>query len=74
MVAGVCTGIADYFKWDVNLVRLGFGIFAFFYGLGVLAYMIAWAIVPEEGEDDSIAESFMNKQKQRKPPQGPPES
>lgn len=71
MVAGVCTGVADYFGWDVNLVRLGFGIFSFFYGLGVLAYMIAWVIIPEDGEDSSIAESIMNK---RKTPPDPPES
>ena len=23
---GVCSGIADYFGWDVNLVRIGFAL------------------------------------------------
>jgi phage shock protein C len=61
MVAGVCAGIAAYFRVDVNLVRLGFGIFTVFYGLGILAYLIAWAIMPEEGEDGSILESFVRR-------------
>jgi len=61
MVAGVCTGLAGYFGVDVNLVRLAFGVLTVFYGLGILLYVIAWAILPEEGEDRSILESFINK-------------
>jgi phage shock protein C len=61
MVAGVCAGLAAYFKVDVNLVRLGFGVFTVFYGLGILAYLIAWVILPEESEDNSILESFVQR-------------
>ena len=61
MVAGVCAGLAAYFGIDVNLVRLGFGVLTVFYGLGILVYLIAWAILPEEGEDNSILESFVNR-------------
>ena len=61
MVAGVCAGLAAYFKVDVNLVRLVFGVFTVFYGLGILVYLIAWTILPEEGEDNSILESFVNR-------------
>jgi phage shock protein C len=61
MVAGVCAGLAAYFGVDVNLVRLGFGVLTVFYGLGVLVYLIAWAILPEEGEDNSILESFVHR-------------
>ena len=61
MVAGVCCGLAAYFKVDVNLVRLGFGVFTVFYGLGLVAYLIAWAILPEEGADESILESFVHR-------------
>jgi phage shock protein C len=64
MVAGVCTGLAAYFGVDVNLVRLLFGIFSIFYGLGVLVYVIAWAILPEEDGGSSIAETFINKTRQ----------
>jgi phage shock protein C len=61
MVAGVCAGLAVYFGIDVNLVRLGFGLFTVFYGLGVLIYLIAWAILPEEGENGSILETFVRR-------------
>jgi phage shock protein C len=61
MVAGVCAGLAAYFGIDVKLVRLGFGIFSVFYGLGILIYLLAWAILPEEGDDGSILESFLKR-------------
>ena len=61
MVAGVCAGVAAYFGIDVNLVRLGFGVFSIFYGLGLFVYVIAWAILPEEDEDSSILESFLKR-------------
>jgi phage shock protein C len=64
MVAGVCAGLAAYFKVDANLVRLLFGVFTIIWGLGALVYVVAWAVVPEEGESDSIAEAFVNKHKQ----------
>ena len=60
MAAGVCAGLAAYFGVDVNLVRLGFGVLTVFYGLGILVSLIAWAILPEEGEDNSILESFIH--------------
>jgi len=61
IAAGVCTGVAAYFGVDVNLVRLAFGVFTVFYALGILIYLIAWAILPEEGQDNSILESFLHR-------------
>ena len=61
MVAGVASGLAAYFGVDVNLVRLAFGVFTVFYGLGVLLYLVAWAILPDEEEGSSILESFINR-------------
>ena len=58
LVAGVCVGLADYFGVDVSLVRLGFGVFTVFWGLGALIYGIAWLVLPEEGEPGSILESL----------------
>ena len=61
MVAGVCAGLAAYFKVDVNLVRLGFGVFTVFWGLGALIYALAWLVLPEEGEPSSILESLVGR-------------
>jgi phage shock protein C len=61
MAAGVCAGLAAYFKVDVNLVRLAFGVFTVFWGLGILIYLIAWAVLPEEGADSSALGSFVRR-------------
>jgi phage shock protein C len=61
MAFGVCAGIAGYFGWDVNLVRLVFGVFTVFYGLGALIYALAVLVLPEEGEGGSILESFLSR-------------
>ena len=61
LLAGVCMGLANYFGVDVNLVRLGFGVFTVFWGLGALVYALAWAMIPEEGEKSSILESFLGR-------------
>jgi phage shock protein PspC (stress-responsive transcriptional regulator) len=36
-----------------------------FYGFGILLYLIAWLILPEEGEDGSIVGSFVSKRTSR---------
>ena len=61
MVAGVCVGVAAYLGVDVNLVRLAFGVFTVFYALGVLIYLIAWVVLPEDGADSSILESLLHR-------------
>ena len=64
MVAGVCAGAADYFGIDVTLVRVIVAVISVITGgAGVLAYLVAWAIIPEEGEKSSIAENIVNKKK-----------
>jgi phage shock protein PspC (stress-responsive transcriptional regulator) len=61
MVAGVCAGVAEYFGWDVTLIRVIVAVIAVITGgAGVLAYLVAWAIIPEEGEKTSIAEDLVS--------------
>ena len=50
-LAGVCAGLARYFKLDVTLVRLIWVILSIYPGaiiLGVIAYGIAWFVIPAE--------------------------
>ncbi|HKL13445.1 MAG TPA: PspC domain-containing protein [Halanaerobiales bacterium] len=47
IIGGVCGGIAEYFGIDSTLVRLAFVLFALIEGAGIIAYIIAWIIVPE---------------------------
>jgi phage shock protein C len=48
MVAGVCSGLADYFNIDPTIMRILFVVIAFAGGASLLAYLIMWIIVPEE--------------------------
>ena len=49
-IAGVCAGIAEYFDADVTLVRLVWVVLSIvpggFVG-GIVAYIVAWAIMPD---------------------------
>lgn len=48
MVAGVCSGFADFFGLDVTLVRLFMFLFVMLAGTGLLIYLGCWIIIPEE--------------------------
>jgi phage shock protein C len=47
-LAGVCGGLAEYFDIDPVMVRLVWVIFFLAGGAGLLAYILAWIIVPEK--------------------------
>jgi phage shock protein C len=48
MIAGVIAGLADYFNFDVTLLRLIVVLFILLTGFfpGVIMYAIAWIVVP----------------------------
>ena len=46
VIAGVCGGIGVYFDVDPVFIRLLWVLFVFGMGFGVLAYLIAWLVVP----------------------------
>ncbi|MFA6107261.1 MAG: PspC domain-containing protein [Candidatus Latescibacterota bacterium] len=82
MVGGVCGGLGEYMGVDSTLVRLFFVLLAWGMGMGVLAYLVLWVIVPRQeeailtgqgeapaapgGEDRPVAETAPG------PSQGPP--
>ncbi len=47
-ICGVCGGIAEYFDIDSTIVRLIWAILAFFWGTGILIYIIAALVLPYE--------------------------
>ena len=48
MVCGVCAGIAKYYNIDPTLVRVVWAVASCFYFAGVIAYVAAALIIPEE--------------------------
>jgi len=49
MIAGVCSGIAEYLGVDPTAIRLAFVLFAFLGGSGVPIYLVLWIIMPVKG-------------------------
>lgn len=54
IVAGVCSGIAEYLEIDTTIVRL-IWVLSIFTGIGVIAYIICWLIMPENNYDSSLS-------------------
>ena len=50
MIAGVCSGLAEYINVDPTIVRLIWALVALS-GAGVIAYLIAAIIIPEKTSD-----------------------
>ena len=46
-IGGVCGGIANYFNIDATIVRLIWILAVVFGGVGLIAYLIAWLVIPE---------------------------
>ena len=48
MIAGVCTGLGDYFSIDTTLIRVGWVILGLMCGFGLIGYLIAALIIPKK--------------------------
>src|SRR5260370_7282669 len=68
VIAGVCAGLAAYFGVDPTLVRLAFALLTVFGGVGVLLYLGAWLVIPDEVDGTSIAQTMVNKRRSQDPP------
>lgn len=47
-IAGVCAGLAEYFKVDVAIVRVIFVLALIFHGGGLLVYVVFWIALPKK--------------------------
>lgn len=45
-LCGVCGGISEYFELDSTIVRLGWVVFTLLGGAGIIGYIIAAIIMP----------------------------
>jgi phage shock protein C len=46
MIGGVCGGLGEYLNVDPTIMRLVAVLLVFANGIGLLAYIIAWIIIP----------------------------
>jgi phage shock protein C len=50
VIAGVCGGLAEYFGIDRVLIRIVWVVTVICAGTGILAYILAWILIPKEPE------------------------
>lgn len=52
-IGGVCSGIAEYFDIDVTLIRIAYILLFFYWGLGILPYLLMWMIIPKNDNNEN---------------------
>jgi phage shock protein PspC (stress-responsive transcriptional regulator) len=74
MLAGVAAGLSRHFGLDVNIFRIGFAVLAILgfvgsglgiggiplYLAGIPLYLACWLLIPEEGQQHSIAAHLLS--------------
>lgn len=59
MIAGVASGLADYMQVEITIVRLLFVLSAIFLaGIGLVAYIVMWIIVPVKFDPSATFSKF----------------
>ncbi|MBA3689401.1 MAG: PspC domain-containing protein [Chloroflexi bacterium] len=61
VLGGVAGGLGDYFNIDPLLIRIGFVGLMIFGGAGLVLYVVAWLLIPAEGQEASNIEGFFSR-------------
>ena len=57
-IAGVCGGLGEYFSIDPTFLRIIFVLLVFADGIGLIAYIIAWIVMPQRPvEKEAVVEA-----------------
>jgi phage shock protein PspC (stress-responsive transcriptional regulator) len=66
MIAGVAGGIARKYRFDPAYVRLAFvGVTILSFGAAIVAYVVAWLVVPEADADEPVLTSAVHRASRR---------
>lgn len=47
IIAGVCSGLAEYYNLRKNGLRLAFLLTTFFFALPIIIYIVLWLVLPK---------------------------
>jgi phage shock protein PspC (stress-responsive transcriptional regulator) len=64
-LTGVAGGLGRYFDLNPNFFRLGFVVLTLLGGAGILIYLVAAFVMPDEGKEKSIAEQVLDDRRDR---------
>ena len=59
IIAGVASGVDEFFDLDTTVVRVVWAISALF-GFGLFSYLIMWLVVPEKGQDRAVVADLVD--------------
>jgi phage shock protein PspC (stress-responsive transcriptional regulator) len=65
MLAGVSGGLARYFDMHPAFFRVGFVVLTLIGGAGIVIYLAAALVIPDEGREDSIAAEVLKQRHDR---------
>lgn len=65
LIAGVSSGLGRYFDLNPAVFRLGFVVLTLLGGAGILTYLVAVLVIPEEGAEQSIAARVLAERRKR---------
>jgi phage shock protein PspC (stress-responsive transcriptional regulator) len=65
MLAGVSGGLARYFEIHPAVFRVGFVVLTLLGGAGIIIYLAAWLVIPDDGNDDSVATAALRNRRDR---------
>src|SRR5580765_6910743 len=65
MLAGVCGGLASYFEIHPAFYRVGFVVLTLLGGAGILIYLAAALVMPDEGKADSVVTAALRNRRDR---------
>lgn len=65
LIAGVSGGLGRYFELNPAFFRLGFVVLTLLGGAGILIYLAAVLVMPDEGKERSIAEEALAGRRER---------
>jgi phage shock protein C len=54
VIAGVCGGLGRYLGTDPVLLRIAFVVLTVTGGAGILLYLLAFVVIPEQQEDEDL--------------------
>lgn len=57
VIAGVCGGLGEYFGIDPVIIRIVWVLLVICAGTGILAYILAWILIPKEPEVRPVTNS-----------------
>lgn len=54
MIAGVCSGLAEWLGWDPTVVRLGYVLVSILSAAfpGLLVYIVLWVVMPAADSEE----------------------